>query len=112
MVPPQYEHDPRVFFAAERTLLAWIRTALALMGLGFVVARFDVLAEGVASLVAGTALIAISVAFIIAATRIYVVTVRRLARNERFEGHTSPLVLTLAGLLVAMGATMIAFLTT
>ena len=27
-------------FAAERTLLAWIRTGLALMGFGFVVARF------------------------------------------------------------------------
>jgi putative membrane protein len=32
--------DPRVFFAAERTLLAWIRTAITLMALGFVVARF------------------------------------------------------------------------
>ncbi len=32
--------DPRVFFAAERTLLAWVRTGLAIMGLGFVVARF------------------------------------------------------------------------
>ncbi len=34
------DNDPRVFFAAERTLLAWIRTAVALIGLGFVVARF------------------------------------------------------------------------
>ena len=32
--------DPRVFFAAERTLLAWLRTGLTVMGLGFVVARF------------------------------------------------------------------------
>lgn len=32
--------DPRVFFAAERTLLAWMRTGLTLMALGFVVARF------------------------------------------------------------------------
>jgi uncharacterized membrane protein YidH (DUF202 family) len=33
-------NDPRVFFAAERTLLAWVRTALGLVGMGFVVARF------------------------------------------------------------------------
>lgn len=32
--------DPRVYFAAERTLLAWIRTGLTVVGLGFVVARF------------------------------------------------------------------------
>jgi putative membrane protein len=32
--------DPRVFFAAERTLLAWIRTGLTIMAFGFVVARF------------------------------------------------------------------------
>jgi putative membrane protein len=32
--------DPRVYFAAERTLLAWIRTGLTVMGFGFVVARF------------------------------------------------------------------------
>jgi putative membrane protein len=32
--------DPRIFFAAERTLLAWIRTGLTIMGFGFVVARF------------------------------------------------------------------------
>jgi putative membrane protein len=30
--------DPRVVFAAERTLLAWQRSSLALMGFGFVVA--------------------------------------------------------------------------
>jgi putative membrane protein len=34
------QRDPRVRFAIERTLLAWVRTALALMGFGFVVARF------------------------------------------------------------------------
>ncbi|MGA7413059.1 MAG: DUF202 domain-containing protein [Bryobacteraceae bacterium] len=28
------------YLAAERTFLAWIRTGLALMGFGFVVARF------------------------------------------------------------------------
>lgn len=34
------ESDPRVFFAAERTLLAWLRTGLAVIGVGFLVARF------------------------------------------------------------------------
>jgi putative membrane protein len=32
--------DPRVFFAAERTLLAWVRSGIAVMALGFVVAKF------------------------------------------------------------------------
>lgn len=32
--------DPRVFFAAERTLLAWIRTGISIQGVGFLVAKF------------------------------------------------------------------------
>jgi putative membrane protein len=34
------ETRTREHLANERTLLAWVRTAIALMGLGFVVARF------------------------------------------------------------------------
>jgi putative membrane protein len=33
-------NDPRVFFAAERTLMAWTRTGITLMGFGFVIERF------------------------------------------------------------------------
>jgi inner membrane protein YidH len=33
-------NDPRVFFAAERTLMAWNRTGLTLMAFGFVLERF------------------------------------------------------------------------
>jgi putative membrane protein len=36
----QQRADLRDYLAAERTVLAWIRTALSLMGFGFVVARF------------------------------------------------------------------------
>lgn len=32
--------DPRVLFAAERTLLAWSRTSLTLIGFGFLIERF------------------------------------------------------------------------
>ena len=37
-----YLEDPRVYFAAERTLLAWIRTGITTIGLGFVVAKFGI----------------------------------------------------------------------
>lgn len=37
---PIADNDPRVFFAAERTLLAWLRTGLTAMAFGFVIARF------------------------------------------------------------------------
>ena len=37
--PPREVDDARVVLALERTLLAWTRTALALVGFGFVAAR-------------------------------------------------------------------------
>ncbi len=38
--------DPRVYLAAERTYLAWVRTSLGLMGFGFLIARFGLLIRG------------------------------------------------------------------
>ena len=38
-------NDPRIFFAAERTLLAWNRTSVSLMALGFVVERFGLIVD-------------------------------------------------------------------
>jgi putative membrane protein len=40
MTAEDLNRDPRVYMAAERTFLAWIRTSLALMAFGFVLARF------------------------------------------------------------------------
>ncbi|MEQ1515835.1 MAG: DUF202 domain-containing protein [Usitatibacteraceae bacterium] len=41
--------DPRVFFASERTLLAWMRTGIAIVGLGFIVSRFGLFLQLVAA---------------------------------------------------------------
>lgn len=34
------QSDPRVYFAGERTFLAWVRSGITLMALGFVIAKF------------------------------------------------------------------------
>jgi putative membrane protein len=65
--------DPRVLFAAERTLMAWSRTAAGLMAFGFVVDRTTLLLAdegpsahfglwiGLAFVVLGVALSALSI---------------------------------------------------
>jgi putative membrane protein len=90
--------DPRVYFAAERTLLAWVRTGLALMGFGFVVARFGLFLHELSmmqkvkpparigiSLWVGLSLVALGVAVNIVAALQNWRTIRRLQRNETLE---------------------------
>jgi putative membrane protein len=45
---PDPATDLRVYFAAERTLLAWVRTGITVMAFGFVVARFGLFLRYVA----------------------------------------------------------------
>ena len=63
-------NDPRVLFAAERTLMAWSRTAAGLMAFGFLIDRSELLLDGggpagmwigIAFIVMGVALCALSV---------------------------------------------------
>jgi len=51
MDSPATNHKAAVadYLAAERTLLAWVRTGLALMGFGFVVARFGLFLQQLAA---------------------------------------------------------------
>ena len=103
------DQDPRVFLAAERTLLAWIRTNLALMGLGFLIARFQVLSEGVVSNLIGIGLIIVAVIFCVAAMAGYLTTVRHL-RQGTYVGRASRMAMALAACIVLLGSLMALYL--
>ncbi|MBI5179147.1 MAG: DUF202 domain-containing protein [Nitrospinae bacterium] len=42
-VPKEETKDPRIYMAAERTFLAWVRTSISLIIFGFVVENFEIL---------------------------------------------------------------------
>ncbi len=119
----QLERDPRIYFAAERTFLAWIRTGLALMGFGFVVARFGLFLRelGAASttipvkssgfsLGTGTALVLVGVIVNALAARQHIKTVRDLNAGRDVTGRVSATGVGLAVLLAAVGLAMSAYL--
>ena len=122
MMEPQAPHDPRVFFAAERTLLAWIRTGLSLMAFGFVVARFGLFLRELTTLSGGpiaatgtspwfgASLVAFGAAVIIGAMLVHIRTIRRLKRGEPLVGTLTWLGLSTAGLLAAGGLLLALFL--
>ena len=63
LAPMSDLNDPRVLFAAERTLLAWIRTASGLMAMGFLIDRGAIVTGADA---AATPALVIGIAFVVA----------------------------------------------
>ena len=114
--------DPRVRFAAERTLLAWIRTGLSMMGFGFVVAKFGVFLRDISgletttqhpptySLWIGAALVGLGVAVNLFAALGHMQFLKRLNAGEPFRPSRYSLPIIAALILAAAGIAMVIYL--
>jgi len=111
------------YLAAERTLLAWIRTGLALMGFGFVVARFGLFLQQLQvmqraapqqsyglSLWFGTLLIAAGVLVNVFAGWHHIRLIRELDRGETSHGSAAIQAVGIAFFLALIGLAMAIYL--
>jgi putative membrane protein len=117
------QKDPRIPLAAERTFLAWIRTGLALMGFGFVVARFGLFLREIAamraqtavdppgaSLLVGMTLVVLGVVVNLYAAVHYRRVIDRLNRNQTLYFRALSLGTVTAVALALLGAALAAYL--
>ena len=120
---PAPEQDPRVYFAAERTFLAWIRTGLGLMGVGFAVARFGLflrqiratethsaMTEGGMSVWSGVAIVFLGVIVLASSTMQHLEVIRELRTGTWQPGRISRNAVVLASLLAVVGLAMSIYL--
>ncbi len=123
--PHERRAAPGDYFAAERTFLAWIRTGVALMGFGFVVARFGLFLQELRlvqvnapvrryglSLWFGTALIALGVLINVASAIHHVNVIDQLNRGAKAFERPSRTAIVVAGLLALLGLAMAIYLIT
>jgi putative membrane protein len=115
--------DPRVYLAAERTFLAWIRTGLSLMGFGFVVARFGLFLREIEfsqhplslhsarfTLWVGTALILIGVVVNLFSALQHVNFVRNVKRGVEVVDRPVTMAVVIALILAVTGVAMTVYL--
>jgi putative membrane protein len=118
------EQDPRVYFAAERTFLAWIRTGLGLMGVGFAVSRFGLFLRELSasashlpprapglSAWSGVVLVAFGVIVTVSAVMRHFQLVRELRTGTWIAGRVSTDAVILGIVLSAVGIAMALYLT-
>jgi putative membrane protein len=113
-------NDPRVLFAAERTLLAWSRTSLTLMGFGFLIERFGLflrmltgLSSGISrdfSFWVGIVFIVLGVALAGFANRQFRQVIRTLKPTEIPAGYLVNLGVVANIILMVLGIALIAYL--
>jgi putative membrane protein len=115
--------DPRIYFALERTFLAWIRTGLGLMGVGFAVSRFGLFLREMRSsethtvvhstglsVVSGVALVTLGVLVNLVAVVQHIRTTRELRDGTWVAGRVSTGAVVLALVLAVVGVGMAAYL--
>jgi putative membrane protein len=107
--------------ANERTFLAWVRTAIAIMAFGFLVEKFDLFLEIVAGRgvsiggqlvgnIAGLLLIALGSATMVLAIIRFRNTSLEIDSTEKQPGPGERMDVTLAGLLAMLGIALFVYL--